>query len=109
MSNSINAAIYKAVEARGVTQGYTPAQFLKCAIAKLHEEFDEFIQAAGSDDLSAMQIELADIYVVVACLEQTIIQYSGQEFDVIHLAFEKATADIGRRIKQLNLELGAVR
>ena len=49
-------------------------------------------------DMSAVKDELADIYVVLACIVGAVETLSGSPFDVAELALSKAQADVTRRI-----------
>lgn len=54
---------------------------------------------AGPEDAVALRKELADCQVVLFCAAQALARHTGESFDVVTAAVEKATADVTRGVR----------
>jgi NTP pyrophosphatase (non-canonical NTP hydrolase) len=121
--------VYAAVVERGYREGWTAEQFAARQVAKLQEELGELNHtirqghavSTAIDEAAhtaqkhfdhwehwgltfvgfpkRAQQELADIQVVVFSLAAAIAEITGEPFDVVEAAREKATADVERGVR----------
>jgi len=117
---------------RGYRDGWTPEQFIARQVVKLQEELGELTggvdvpqwslyamqlaaqRARGAFDnealwnydidvnVNVMRSELADLVVVACVLAEALAEMSGQPFDVMAAALEKAQADVERGVREEN-------
>jgi len=120
--------IAQAIIDRGYRDGHTPHQFAAHHFAKLVEEVGELNEAVVHQahvrtevymaakmcriefdrwdwtrgyvvDIELAKAELADVVVTALSMAQAIADITGEPFDVVQAAVDKATADVKRGVR----------
>ncbi len=121
--------IAQAVIDRGYREGHTPHQYAAHHLAKLQEEVGELNAAINHrtsvrngieqiahlariefdhwdwthgyvSDLNTAKAELADVVVTALSMAQALADITGEPFDVVQAAVDKATGDVSRGVRK---------